>query len=280
MLSAISLATIVQNSSSQESFKLFSLFPIDWNGIGAMVTLLAVGFAYYQHWSHQNREKERGKREILEEIIQPLEADLKDIAAEVPYGSIGQFRWKQMKSQDRYLISQMDYVVGGSLGSKIEEFDNNYEYFTDHFRELLNALDDLFRKAVNEFLFKYEGPDYTRALNNIKGNSSIRHLSIAKWKKIEGIGPTSVSYFPLIFYKTTPREYVGMLGEKSVDQSETLYNITYNFDCVEFDEPCINNVLDSVRRGIAADTQLTEYLKTAREIHHKAKYLKEKLEVI
>lgn len=91
---------------------IFNLLPIDWNGIAAILTAIAVTIAFLAQWSYRKKEKENERRELIERIIVPILKDVDKaeifLTREARYiNSIG-FCWEDFKKESPHLIAKLD----------------------------------------------------------------------------------------------------------------------------------------------------------------------------
>lgn len=252
-------------------FALWDAPPLDWDGIGAIMTFLAVCVAFLENRAYRKRERQIEHREIVEKIIQPLITDCREIISDIPQFGLGQFRWEQIKRSYFYLASR---GIDRTLIGKLDSFGEEIKRYPEVIRPLIEYLNRIFFEGALFYLGARKSDDDTRAMRNISANGPdyMRSLFIATR------GQKSVTFLPLIFYDVTVQEFFEINKDPAYPIFDEDTVILYYLGQATIQKEGIERVMDALREKIMNDQNHYKRLKYTRNFLTKTKALMNQLE--
>jgi len=128
---------------------------MDATTITAVATVALVIITTYYAWQNrkyvqliEKERKERNLKEVIANLLEPIQKELRVIADERFYGyRIPEFKWQSLKFERPSLI----YSIPEELRKKLESFSKDYEDYAKHHYELIKIIQKINRKIGDKY---------------------------------------------------------------------------------------------------------------------------------
>lgn len=245
---------------------IWNLTPL-WTAFGSIGTCIMAWVTYKLLKHYREVDEERIRREIIENLIQPLITNLEnEILSKIKYLSISKiWEWPILKQKHPYLV----YRLPKSLKENIEKFHEELEKFFKLQNQCFNKLNQEIEKEILVKIKKEIGRDY------------LKMGSIGTYYFIE-IGGKSfqIRFHELLFANRTLNKYIEKLKEDPTLPNKNVKKEYFCGDGVELKKlgrKDFQEIANNISKKVNDDSELKSFLDSCWKLKDEAENLKRNL---